>query len=117
MKGFLAGAVVGIIVGCAVAASAQYVYPGLYTAKVLTGMPPAQSTVYAYGVVDAFIARDFHLNRGGNGAKHLDKAFACLANRVAAGDIAPWLRTVWTADPNRNGALMMVDRACPVGKP
>lgn len=113
MKGFLAGAVVGLGLGCAVAASAQYMYPGLYTAKVLAGMHPAQSAVYAYGVVDAFIARDFHLNRGGGGAKHIDKAFACLANRVAAGDITPWLRTVWSADPNRNGALMMIDRACP----
>lgn len=111
----LLGVMIGLVLGFAVSVSAQYMYPGLYDGKTLVAMHPAYAQMYVHGVVDALIARNWHLERGGGaGAAHLDKSFQCLwTNRLwMSPNFMGRLRMLWAEEPNRNGALRMIDQAC-----
>lgn len=103
--------VIGVMLGAAVAAWAQYVYPGIYLSSDLLQMNGNYASVYVAGVVDGLTAQQFHLYRGGGGQKHVDKAYQCLVNRrYEQKPFSSWLQSTWKAEPNRNAALMMIDR-------
>lgn len=113
---FSLGVLIGLVLGLAVMASAQYMYPGLYDGKALTDNPGGAAW-YSYGVIDALIARHHHIyvyGAGGAGAKHLDKAYECMwTTRIwRSEDFQRRLRALWLEEPHRNGALRMIDHAC-----
>lgn len=112
MKRFAAGMALGILLGAAASGAAQWSQVGVYRAEDLA-KAPAYILVYGAGVYDSLVAQSYHATGGGLGQAHLDRARACLRQRVYGGaEFTRWARAVFAAEPPRWAAMLLIDRAC-----